>query len=320
MTQEEKAKAYDEALEKAKDFYKGYKQRDNQLYADDLETIFPELRESEVERIRKAILELVRQSSEVLDKQNQNNMIAWLEKQGEQPKEATYTHEVETGNGNIKAMVTEKVQLPKFKVKYAGSEYNVLEIKESAGVTYYGIEDEPNHIDYVKAENCEIISGYAIKENGSPYPTKPAVFSEQKPQRMVSAEANEALYDKPTDEEMNELLRTEYEKGRADAIAEMEKDWSEEDEYMLDETIQHLKELIEIDKAKYCACDVQYYQRDIDWLKSLKDRYTWRPSSEQIDTLEHFIRSIGESGYASPYDNNTKLLYSLLEQLKKLKA
>jgi hypothetical protein len=40
--------------------------------------------ESEDEKIRKAILELVRQSSEVLDKQNQNNMIAWLEKQGGQ--------------------------------------------------------------------------------------------------------------------------------------------------------------------------------------------------------------------------------------------
>ena len=49
-------------------------------------------------------------------------------------------------------------------------------------------------------------------------------------------------------------------------------EWSEEDEYMLNETIQHLEELIRIDKAKHCSCDVQYYQRDIDWLKSLKDR------------------------------------------------
>ena len=40
-------------------------------------------------------------------------------------------------------------------------------------------------------------------------------------QRMISAEAKEALYDKPTDEEMKELLRTEYEKGIADTIAEM---------------------------------------------------------------------------------------------------
>lgn len=83
---------------------------------------------------------------------------------------------------------------PKFKVKYAGNEYNVFETKDIAGVTFYGIEDEPNHIDYVKAENCEIISVYAIKENGSPYPTKPAVFSEKKPKRMISAEAKECIY------------------------------------------------------------------------------------------------------------------------------
>ena len=55
------------------------------------------------------------------------------------------------------------------------------------------------------------------------------------------------------------------------------------------------------------------------WLKSLKERYTWKPSDEQMRALEHFVRSIGESGYASSYDNNTKLLYSLLEQLKKLR-
>lgn len=48
--------------------------------------------------------------------------------------------------------------------------------------------------------------------------------------------------------------------------------WSEEDEYLLDETTRHLEELIRIDKAKHCGVDVQYYQRDIDWLKSIKER------------------------------------------------
>lgn len=43
---------------------------------------------------------------------------------------------------------------PKFRVKYADSEYNVLEVKDIDGVTFYGIEDEPNHIDYVQAKNC----------------------------------------------------------------------------------------------------------------------------------------------------------------------
>ena len=48
--------------------------------------------------------------------------------------------------------------------------------------------------------------------------------------------------------------------------------WSKEDEYLLNETKQHLEELIRIDKANHCGCDVQFYQRDIDWLKSIKQR------------------------------------------------
>ena len=135
-------------------------------------------------------------------------------------------------------------------------------------------------------------------------------------QRVISAEAKEALYDKPTDEEMKELLRTEYEKGRADTIAEMEKEWSEEDEKMLEGIVNTVKDV----RCQSLLSEIEIYDDYIDWLKSLKDRYTWKPSNEQIEALEHFVKSIGEGGYASPYDNNTKLLYSLLEQLKKLKA
>ena len=57
----------------------------------------------------------------------------------------------------------------------------------------------------------------------------------------------------------------------------------------------------------------------IKWLKSLKGRYRWKPSDEQIEAFEHFVRSCGESGISSPYDNYTKLVYSLLQDLKKLK-
>lgn len=56
---------------------------------------------------------------------------------------------------------------------------------------------------------------------------------------------------------------------------------------------------------------------EMQWLKSLKPNL-WKPSEEQLNAFEHFVRSIGESGYASPYDNNTKLLYSLLNDLKNL--
>ena len=99
------------------------------------------------------------------------NLKEFEKPQGKSALEAANEEKVDNAN---------KVE-PKFKVKYAGNEYNVLEIKEIAGITYYGIEDEPNHIDYVLPENCEIISGYDVKEKGNLYPTKTAIFSEQNP-------------------------------------------------------------------------------------------------------------------------------------------
>jgi len=74
---EQKAKAYDEAL-KVLHKYDGA----HIMFTQDLkEEMFPELKESEDERIRKAILELVKQSSEILEKKNQEQMIVWLEEQ-----------------------------------------------------------------------------------------------------------------------------------------------------------------------------------------------------------------------------------------------
>lgn len=162
----------------------------------------------------------------------------------------------------IEQKPTDKVE-PKFKVKYAGSEYNVLEVKHTSGVTYYGIEDEPNHIDYVKVENREIISGYAIKENGSPYPIKPAVFSEQKPA------------------------------------------WSEDDETNLRRT--------EYAVMKFFGGDCSL----VGWLrKSLKERYTWKPSDEQIEALEY---SLGDYNIKI-FEDRYKILKSLYNDLKKLKG
>lgn len=91
-------------------------------------------------------------------------------------------------------------------------------------------------------------------------------------------------------------------------------EWSEENESNFQGIIDELK----ANKHHAPDSDLPTYDRFLSWFKSLKERYVWKPSDEQIDALEHFIRSIGESGFASPYDDNTRLLYSLLEQLKKL--
>ena len=113
-------KKYKDALERARVWKeKSGMPKDKQGILDD---IFPELKESEDEKIRKSILELVKQSSEILDKQNQNNMIAWLEKQGEQKvpindfnSKDWYVSEVDGKIHDMTYNPTDKVE-PKFKV------------------------------------------------------------------------------------------------------------------------------------------------------------------------------------------------------------
>ena len=54
---------------------------DDQRYV--LESLFPELRESEDERIMEAIINTIEDCSAILSSENQKRMIAWLEKQGD---------------------------------------------------------------------------------------------------------------------------------------------------------------------------------------------------------------------------------------------
>ena len=77
MTIEEKAKAYDEAIERAK-CYKGHDVKCAMEY------VFPELKESEDERIRKFLKLIIGEwSYDDLSAKGfkKENIIAWLEKQ-----------------------------------------------------------------------------------------------------------------------------------------------------------------------------------------------------------------------------------------------
>jgi hypothetical protein len=75
---DEKAKAYDEAIKRAREWY-------NELEPDSytcvVESIFPEFKESEDKKIRKKIIALVNAYGQGMYK---DEMLAWLEKKGEQ--------------------------------------------------------------------------------------------------------------------------------------------------------------------------------------------------------------------------------------------
>jgi len=73
-----------------------------------LEEIFPELKESEDEKVRKENVRFIQMEAE--DEIVGNKWLAWLEKQGEQ--KVSYTTTVETGDGGINALVTRDIEIP----------------------------------------------------------------------------------------------------------------------------------------------------------------------------------------------------------------
>ena len=80
-------------------------------------------------------------------------------------------------------------------------------------------------------------------------------------------------------------------------------EWSEDDEYLLDETIKHLEALIRITKKQGSAYsdEIQYYQRDIDWLKILKDRIQPKQewNKEDIEMLNSAILFVEHSAFTT---------------------
>ena len=141
MTTEEKAKAYDEALEIAKKNYDTAQDLCNgsqigvECFKNTLTNIFPELRESEDERIRGAIIDHLKDN-------NLTEWAAWLEKQGEQEEPQVY----KTEDGEI--------------ITYSESEgYKVIEPKFKVGDW---IVDEHWHMHIVKKVSKIDEDGYSF--------------------------------------------------------------------------------------------------------------------------------------------------------------
>lgn len=85
MTQEEKARAYDETVEKLRKFYRDYDTVSCLIdVKEELANLFPELKESEDERIRKALIDFFSRGAENGEQTNgvyDKDILAWLEKQ-----------------------------------------------------------------------------------------------------------------------------------------------------------------------------------------------------------------------------------------------
>ena len=288
MTTEEKAKAYDEAIGKAAALYKASEPMSGCNII--IETLFPELKESEDERIRKELLEHCKNQAEpYIQTGNEypqiQSWITWLEKQGEKD-----ILEDAILDGNEDGLIAETIR---YKNEKQGEQKPAWS------------EEEERYI-------CQLES--MVKERW-------ALAEKAQDEEVIKNMSNLAFFlktlnpnKKPADEEMKTLLRTEYEKGRADAIAEMQMEWSEEDEKILEIITSVLQ--VNFESTERFSGYEEYMNVDlINWLKSLRPQNHWKPSDEQMKILLQAVAYFGVSWVNKDY----LALQSLYFDLKKLK-
>jgi len=291
---------------------------DGNLSQEIAEKYCPELKESEDERIRKEMIEIIKKeghdfpSSVIAEKSN--SWIAWLEKQGADI--SLFSNEQQ--KYMEKYISLDKVTLIKL---LAERDRNVEETtksfekqnKNNIGIseaTKQKLEDNLNKT--LEKETPESLNEFLDEQNSAWTEEDKNVWLDIK--SLIDSLLSDGGNSDYTTNELQRMwdwLDTIWQKDRV----QPKQEWSEEEKEIIEDIMDKLNRLMMSctgDNAAIC-------KREVDFLKSIKDRYAWKPSDEQMEALEHFVRSIGESGYASPYDNNTKLLYSLLSDLKKLK-
>ena len=248
-----------------------YAKLGNKQLKEEVEDIFPELAESEDEQMRKKCIELIKELKKFCMRDGQEECIAWLEAQGEKKP-------------------ADKVE-PKFKVGdrvigiVSGMQYYITEICD----------------DYYNTESGCIIMFYA-QDNFELYKQKPT-WSEEELDSITAAINNlEYLKNNYVYHQMGlEPAITFLKSLKYRVLPQLKQEWSEEDEKMLGKCIDAAS-------GYYSPEDKQSMK---DWLKSLKGRYTFKPSDEQMEALRKAEATIGV---------NHVVLAGLISDLEKLKG
>ena len=280
MTTEEKAKAYDGALERAKKAYNAIPP-ESRGARKIIEDAFPELRESEDERIRKELISQVEKSKH--HPADKARWIAYLEKQ----KELPFVKDVMLG--------------------YPGHYYydgERMHFRGSPAMEEKQKEQKPN------IEIClHSIKSKSYKETGYPSVTRfvynksdekfirdcanilKANDYEQSAERLLSMiEQKPAEWSDTNELVFQDICKHLKEEGYGGWVVLLEAlksgefsnhnaEWSEEDEKRLDAVIELLENT--------SAIHPNYSHRKlIIWLKSLRPQPHWKPSEEQMKALE----------------------------------
>ena len=281
-----------------------------------IEHLFPELKESEDERARKEITNLVMQPTWKTESEfhRRKELVAWLENQDEQNPygqrqecidcQFNYAGECK-GSCAMKRGKQKPVVIPKFKVG------DKIQYSKGCG-TIMTIEKIENG-EYIFANNM----GHTTIESGNEWhlvEQKPADKIEPKFRIGDSIEPIDSCLGSPRiiykmyDGWYETTLNFESENNWR-PIEQKPVEWSEEDSNIWNRTLLYLENM-----KDSCSIDcVPYINKCIIWVKSLKERYAWKPSDEQMNALDSALR------YSQVSHNSFKPLNSLFNDLKKLR-
>jgi hypothetical protein len=246
-------KKYKDALSWMQSLYEGL----HGATKKEAEHYFPELKESDDEKIRKELIGFLRNIP------NSNytceEMALWLEKQGVQPRY------------NIGDVICDKSCTTLNKEAQPNME--IVDIKNGMYICDKGSFPVSHQNEY------ELVSKKIdTKLNDD------SVSNELRAASVKHAEKELKNHTFPNNEEF-ELVYT-FEEG-AKWNAAQKHNWSDEDEEMLNLIIKRLQ--------SHADVDLEEYSKEYDWLNSPKARSTWKPSDEQMDALEYHLKHTNEN-------------------------
>jgi len=304
---------YEKALSKAREFYNARFATDSENEM--LEQIFPELRESEDERIRKALIGHFRTLSYDLSVNGftKEDFIAWLERQGEKEQhKRLHNNSLRHVDNPMKWMeedTAEREQKPVIRDTFGYEEGRQAGVKEGVKMVLSNPEmhglckpaewsslDKACHNVIHETIRGKFVPANALRQATDWFDSLPERFNLQPKQEW--SEEDESFLDS-----IEEAVSSYYDLNHAPQYyywleekfkglrSYPKQEWSEEDEKMREHLISDLREF------RYCETDeelIEDYEDEIQWLQSLRPQPHWKPSSLELQALKTAIHILTE--------------------------
>lgn len=279
-------KAYKDALERAR-------------AGKPMNEVFPELHESEDERIRKEIIDYLSNEQhnvkQLTPRTNEfEDWIAYLEKLKEQKQKI-------------------KVRIPKFRVGDIIQRVPLERWDSSKKITSIDEHGYNYNLSHLGDTVSGGAIGFAFENEYELVEQKPTEKQDYSGLTKLERAIHRGFLCAGVENVPVEIVKETAQEGRLVQMKSAE--WSAEDERMLSRCIKS------IECSKMFAETKTFKEakdKEIDWLKSIRPQSHWKPSEEQMQSFEYFIKLWGNSNGQLEYIkvfNDVKTLYNDLKKM-----